>query len=177
VPVVIVGLAFGSRIEDAVRTPGIAAAMLAAGAVLLLAAERFGRRTRDASSVGAGEAFAIGIAQAAALVPGVSRSGATMTVGMLAGLRRDAAAKFSFLLGVPAIVAAAAHEGLALWRAGMTASQGTLFLLGIAVSGIVGYLTIKYLLKYLAAHTLAVFAWYRLALAATVAVWLWSGRG
>jgi len=93
------------------------------------------------------------------------------------GLRREAAARFSFLLGVPAILAAAAHESVHLLQAGMTAEQAWLFLIGMGVSGVVGYLTIKYFLKYLVTHTLAPFAWYRIALAAVAAVWLISGRG
>ena len=106
-PIVIVGLAFGDYIEDHLRTPAIAAAMLAVGAIGLLLAERFGARARDEASVTTWEAVAIGLAQASALVPGVSRSGATIAVGMLLGLRRDSIARFSFLLGVPAIMAAA----------------------------------------------------------------------
>ena len=93
------------------------------------------------------------------------------------GLRRDAAARFSFLLGVPAISAAAAHEGLKLLREPLAAGAAPLFLTGMIVSAAVGYLTIKYFLRYLASHSLAVFAWYRLALAACVAVWWLHGRG
>jgi undecaprenyl-diphosphatase len=96
---------------------------------------------------------------------------------MYLGLRREAAARFSFLLGVPAILAAAAHEGLHLAQAGMSAEQVRMFLIGMGVSGVVGYVTITYFLKYLVGHTLAPFAWYRLALAAITAVWLVSGRG
>jgi undecaprenyl-diphosphatase len=151
--------------------------MLVAVAILFLAVERSGRGTRGEETLSPPAAFAIGVAQAAALVPGVSRSGATITTGMFAGLRREAAARFSFLLGVPAILAAAAHEGLHLFRAGMNAEQALLFLVGMFVSGVVGYLTIKYFLKYLVSHTLAPFAWYRIALAAVAAVWLISRRG
>lgn len=121
------------------------------------------------------EALAIGVAQASALVPGVSRSGATITVGMLLGLRRDAAARFSFLLGVPAILAAAAKEGLVLARTGLAADELRLFVVGMASSALIGYLTIKYVLRYLAAHQLDVFAYYRLALAAGVVIWAWLG--
>jgi undecaprenyl-diphosphatase len=95
---------------------------------------------------------------------------------MFLGVRREAAARFSFLLGVPAILAAAAHEGLPLVRAGMDAGQARLFVIGMGVSGVVGYATIKYFLKYLVGHSLAPFAWYRIALAAVTAIWLLSGR-
>jgi undecaprenyl-diphosphatase len=177
VPVVIAGLLVAGAIEDTLRTPWVAVVMLVAVAVLFLLVERTGRAMRGEDAMTPAAAFAIGVAQAAALVPGVSRSGATITTGMGLGLRREAAARFSFLLGVPAIVAAAAHEGLPLLRSGMSAEQARLFLIGMGVSAVVGYATIRFLLKYLVSHSLAPFAWYRIALAAVAAVWLLSGRG
>ncbi len=177
IPVVIIGLLLAGSIEDALRTPWVAVGSLASVAILFLVVERVGCGTHGEESLSAPAAFAIGVAQAAALVPGVSRSGATITAGMFSGLRRDAAARFSFVLGVPAILAAALHEGLHLVRAGVTADEATLFLIGMAVSGVVGYAAIKYLLRYLTSHSLAVFAWYRLALAAATVLWLVSGRG
>jgi undecaprenyl-diphosphatase len=107
----------------------------------------------------------------------VSRSGATLTLALFQGLQRDAAARFSFLLGVPAIAAAAAHEGLKLLREPVAPGTAQLFLVGIMVSAVVGYLTIKFFLRYLVSHSLSVFAWYRIALAGAVAVWLAVGRG
>jgi len=118
------------------------------------------------------DAVALGVAQASALVPGVSRSGATITIGMLLGLRRESAARFSFLLGVPAIAAAAAREGLSLVQIGLDGPTATLFGVGLATSAVVGYLTIKYFLRYLGHHRLDVFAWYRIALAIVVLVWV-----
>ena len=110
IPAVVVGLLFSKVIEARLRTPGVAAIALAAGAVLMLAAERAGRQTRDESSLTLAEAFWIGCAQAVALIPGVSRSGATLTVALFFALRRPEAARFIFLLAVPAILGAAAHE-------------------------------------------------------------------
>ena len=102
-------------------------------AILFLVVERVGpREARTKTSLTPGEALAIGVAQAAALVPGVSRSGATITAGMFLGLRREAAARFSFLLGVPAILAAAAHEGPA------AAGGGSGPRAGLAVRGWLG---------------------------------------
>ena len=112
------------------------------------------------------------MAQATALVPGVSRSGATIAVGMFLGLRRDAAARFGFLLGVPAIAAAAAKEGLALAGAGLGGGAWLLFALGAGTSSVVGYLTVKYFIRFLAAHRLDGFAYYRLALAMATVVWV-----
>ena len=176
IPVVIVGL-FLRNVEDALRKPAVVGVTLAVGGVLLLWAERASRRVRQAEDLGTGEAFALGWAQSAALVPGVSRSGATLTLALFLGLRRDAAARFSFLLGVPAIAAAAAHEGLKVLRDPLADGSARLFLIGIAVSAIVGYITIKYFLRYLASHSLLIFAWYRIALSVAVAVWLLARLG
>jgi undecaprenyl-diphosphatase len=176
VPVVVVGVLFAGAIEDALRTPWVTVVTLTAVAVLFLLVERSGRATGGEEAVTPAVALAIGVAQAAALVPGISRSGATITTGMYLGIRREAAARFSFLLGVPAILAAAAHEGLHLVEAGLDAGQVRLFLIGMSVSGVVGYVTIKYFLKYLVSRSLAPFAWYRIALAAVTAGWLLSGR-
>jgi undecaprenyl-diphosphatase len=173
IPVVIVGLLLRNS-EDALRTPVVAGAMLAIGGVLLILADRWSARVRSAESLGYGEAVALGFAQSAALVPGVSRSGATITLALFLGLKRDVAARFSFLLGIPAISAAAVHEGLKLVGEPMPARTAQLFLLGILVSAIVGYVTIKFFLQYLAHHSISVFGWYRLALAATVVIWLVS---
>lgn len=170
-PVVAVGLALDTFVEERLRTPLVAALMLAVGAVGLLIAERLGRRDRDERTISMGEALALGFAQASALVPGVSRSGATILVGLLFGLRRDAAARFSFLLGVPAVAAAAAREGLALLAEPMQGEVWGLFGVGLATSALVGYVTVKYFIRYLAGHALDVFAYYRLALAAAVPVW------
>lgn len=173
-PVVLVGVLFNEVLENTVRTPAATAVTLTLGALGLLLAERLRPATRGEETVGIGEAVGLGFAQSAALVPGISRSGATITVGMLMGLRRDAAARFSFLLGVPAILAAAAKEGLPLLRDGMRAEDATVFAVGLVTSAVVGYLTIKYFLRYLVAHRLDVFAYYRLALALAVVVFLFT---
>jgi undecaprenyl-diphosphatase len=171
-PVVVVGLTLADYIESHLRTPAVAAVALAVGALGLLAVERLGPRRRGEEQIGYGDAVALGIAQASALVPGVSRSGATITIGMLAGLRRDAAARFSFLMGVPAILAAAAKEGKDLLEVGVAPDAATLFVVGMATSAVVGYLTIKYFLRFLGSHRLDGFAYYRLALSALAIVWL-----
>jgi undecaprenyl-diphosphatase len=173
IPIVIVGLLFTDVIEERMRTPGIAAAALAIGAVAMLVAERLGSRTRTEETIGWVDALAVGCAQAAALVPGVSRSGSTIAIGMFLGMRRDAAARFTFLLAIPATLAAAGKESLELRHLALTNQVVLLFVIGIAVSGVVGYLTIKYFLRFLAGHRLDVFAYYRILLAVVTAVWLW----
>jgi undecaprenyl-diphosphatase len=118
------------------------------------------------------EAVGIGLAQTTALVPGISRSGATITLGLFLGLRRDEAARFSFLMSVPITAAAA------LLSLGKVASEGIgpydalLFAAGCVSSGIVGYLAIRFLLNYLVGHSLRAFAYYRFGLAAVVAALL-----
>ena len=107
-------------------------------------------------------------------MPGVSRSGATLTVALLLGLRRDGAARFVFLLSLPAVLAAAVKETLDLMDAGAVDLPASLFVVGLVVSGVVGYLTIKFFLRYLANHSLTAFAIYRFALAGVTAVWLMS---
>jgi undecaprenyl-diphosphatase len=172
VPAIAVALVFDDYIERVLRTPAVAAAALAAGAVLMLVAERLRPAARDETTLTMADAVGIGLAQACALVPGVSRSGSTIAVGMLLGLRRDAAARFTFLLAIPAILAAAGKESLELLRMHVGGDVLLLFLAGAVVSGVVGYLTIKYFLRFLAGHRLDVFAWYRLALAAFTLAWL-----
>ena len=171
-PAIVVGVLFNDVIEARMRTPQVAAAALALGAIGLLIAERTGSHARSDRSLTMSEAFWIGCAQAVALIPGVSRSGATLTLALLFGLGRPDAARFIFLLAIPAILAAAAHEAPALLRAGMSGDRATLFLIGVTSSAVVGYLAVKYFVRYLANHSLDVFAWYRLALAAAVAAWI-----
>ena len=172
-PIVVVGLLFTDRIEEALRQPAVAAGALAVGAIAMLVAERLGPRTRTEASLVWLDAVLIGCAQAAALIPGMSRSGSTIALGMFLGVRRDAAARFTFLLAIPATLAAAGKESLELAHMDVTGQLVTLFAVGIVVSGIVGYLTIKYFLRFLAGHKLDVFAVYRLVLAAATLVWLW----
>jgi undecaprenyl-diphosphatase len=172
VPAIVVGLLFKHAIEDHARTPVVAGVMLAIGAVAMLAAERTGRRTRTEQSLRVFDAGIIGCAQAAALVPGVSRSGATLTAALFLGMRREAAASFVFLLAIPAILGAAGTEAPEIRHALRDPATLRLFAIGVVTSACVGYLAVKYFIRYLSRHSLDVFAWYRLALAATVAVWL-----
>jgi undecaprenyl-diphosphatase len=172
VPAVVAGLLFKNQIEEHMRTPTVAAVALALGGIMLLAADHAGSKTRGERTLTVTEAVWIGCAQALALIPGVSRSGATLTVALLIGLRRAGAARFIFLLAIPAILGAAASEAPRLLKAGL-GDTASLFLIGVVTSAIVGYATVKYFVRYLGDHSLDTFAWYRIALAATVAIWLW----
>jgi undecaprenyl-diphosphatase len=171
-PAVVVGLLFEQDIEAYLRTPVVAAVTLAIVALGFFVVERYGAKRRDQASLGVVDALVVGCAQAAALVPGVSRSGATITAAMGLGLRRDESARFGFLLGVPAILAAAVKEGLPFVRSGLPPGDGSLFVTGMATSAVVGYLAVRFFVRYVSHHSLAAFAWYRLALAGTVVAWL-----
>jgi undecaprenyl-diphosphatase len=175
-PLVPVGLFWMDAIES-VRSPAVVATMLAIGGVGLLVAEWYGAKRRDERTITYAEALAIGLAQASALVPGVSRSGATMSVAMWFGLGRQSAARFVFLLSLPAVAAAAAKEALDLSEIGMAAVPVSLMAIGFVTSAVVGYLTIRFFLRYLANHSLAVFAYYRFAVAAATVAWLLARRG
>ena len=167
-PIVFVGLLFADLITSRLRTAGVAAIALAVGACVMVAAERVRRPDRVETSLTSPEAVGLGLAQAAALIPGVSRSGAVLTLAMLFGIRRERAARFSFLLGIPAIVAAAAKQAMDLVTEGIPADALGLFAVGIVTSAVVGYLTVKYFIQYLANHSLDLFAVYRLGLAACI---------
>ena len=173
IPVVIVVLLFGDMLES-LRSPQVVAVALAVGAIGLLVAERFGTHNRSEDSLVYWEAVAIGCAQAAALIPGVSRSGATLTVALLLGLRRLGAARFVFLMSLPAVFAAGVKETLDVAEMGAVDLPAAMFVVGLVVSAVVGYLTIKFFLRYLANHSLTAFAVYRFALAAVTVVWLMS---
>jgi undecaprenyl-diphosphatase len=173
IPAVVVGFLFSGAIEARLRTPVVTAVTLSVGAAGLLAAERMGAQRRNEESLTLAEGFFIGCAQAAALVPGVSRSGATLTVALLLGLRRAEAARFTFLLGIIAILGAAVLKFPDMLDQGLGGDAAGLFAVGILSSAVVGYLAVKYFIQFLAAHTLDVFAWYRFALAASVVAWIW----
>jgi len=173
VPGALIGFLFEDFFATEVRSPWIVVINLVFVGALFLVAEAVGTKTESAIKLGPLGAFGIGLAQAAALVPGVSRSGATITCGLFLGLRREEAARFSFLMSVPVTAAA----GLSLAEAageGMDSHEAAMFLVGSVCSGVVGYLAIRFLLGFLANHSLRVFAYYRFALAAVVAVVLLS---
>jgi undecaprenyl-diphosphatase len=171
IPIVVVGLLFNDYIEEHLRTPMVTVWTLTIGAIAMFVAERVGTRERAEDSLTWLDAVLIGLAQACAIVPGVSRSGATIAIGLFIGFRRDAAARYTFLLAIPAILAAAGKEGLELRHMQVSTYNAELMVVGVLVSAIVGYLTIKYFLRFLAGHRLDVFAYYRVALAA-LTIWL-----
>jgi undecaprenyl-diphosphatase len=174
VPAALIGFFFEDFFATEVRSPWVVVFNLVFVGLLFLVAEAVGRRSLEADKMGVSGAVGFGLAQACALIPGVSRSGATITFGLFLGLKRDQAARFSFLLSVPVTAAAA---GLSLAEAageGMDAHEAAMFLAGSVSSAVVGYLAVRFLLRFLVNHSLRVFAYYRFALAAVVALALLS---
>jgi len=176
VPALIVGFLLHD-LENVLREPGLVALMLVIGAAVLWTAERVGSRSKLALDLPASYAFGIGAAQALALVPGISRSGISISAGLFAGLRREEAARFSFLMATPIITAASAYEVLQVVRGeGPPIEVGPL-LVGLAASFVFGILAISVLLRYLRTHSTDIFVAYRIVLATIVLVaWLgWFG--
>ena len=176
VPVVVLGVLFRKHIEWMNESLLVMAlAMVGLAGVLGVAEwlEKRRRRLREMSEAGWMDALVVGCAQAVALIPGSSRSGCTIAGGLFCGLKREAAARFSFLLSLPAIFAA----GLFEMKDVRLDSGGELLNLGVAtlVSFIVGYISIWFLLGYLRRHTMWVFIWYRLALGVVLLVLLFRG--
>jgi len=168
IPAAVAGMLFASWIEANLRDPAIIVYMLAGYGVLMALADRYGRSDRVIATVRIKDALIIGCAQALALVPGTSRSGVTITAARVLGLKRQDAARFSFLLSAPVILLATAFKGFELISGDSAVPWGQLGL-GAAVSAVVAYLSIEFFMRFVSRIGLAPFAVYRLALAAVIA--------
>lgn len=168
IPAVLAGLAFKDVIATQARNPLLIVGTTTVYALVLLWADRTGRKERELGDLGWRDALLIGIAQALALVPGTSRSGITITAALLLGLARPTAARFSFLLSIPITAAAVVLDGVELARSGATAEQLVPMALGVVVAAVVGYLVIAWLLAFLRRQSLTVFVVYRFLLAAVI---------
>jgi undecaprenyl-diphosphatase len=182
VPAAVLGLAFGALIKAYLFKAVPVALALMAGGVIIMWVDRKDRRVRvrEVDEMTALDALKIGVAQAFALIPGTSRSGATIIGGMLFGLSRRAATEFSFFLAVPTLIAAGAYD---FWkhRALFSAADAPLFAVGFAASFVSAFLCVRWLIRYVATHDFRPFAWYRIAFGALVLLtahfgWVdWSG--
>ncbi|MGI8592930.1 MAG: undecaprenyl-diphosphate phosphatase [Solirubrobacteraceae bacterium] len=176
VPIVIFGVLFEKQIETGARDLYLIGTTLIVLGIVLFAADRVSRRDRDLEDLSTRDGVAIGFAQSLALVPGVSRSGATITAGLLLGLDRAAAARFSFLLSVPAVVLSGVYEGLKIARGTVSTDTSALSLiLATGMAFVFGYASIAFLLRYLATHDLTPFVVYRVVVGALVLVLVASG--
>src|SRR2546429_9856318 len=175
-PVGIVGLLFKKQIEGTfTKNLWVIATMMVVIALLLGIAELVSRKRRDMEQLGLVDSLAVGFAQCLALIPGSSRSGSTIMAGLFVGEIRETAARFSFLLSMPAIAASGLLE---LKEALHKLPSGSLSALafGTLISGIVGYASIWFLLRYLRTHTTAVFIGYRLIVGSAMLIMLFNGR-
>jgi undecaprenyl-diphosphatase len=169
IPIGIFGLAFKHQIEHGARNLYLIGTVLIVFGLVMLAAERAARQERGIDSMTPRDGIFVGLAQALALIPGVSRSGATISAGLFRGLEREAAARYSFLLSTPAIVLAALFElkGIVDGSEHTGASTADL-IVATLFAFIVGYWSISFLLRYLARHSLGVFVAYRVGLGVLV---------
>lgn len=176
IPGVLAGLLLGDIAEQYFRHPALVAAVLAGAGLLLLLADQAGRRVRDFGKITLTDALLIGLAQACAIVPGVSRSGSTITCALALGLTRQAAIRFSFLLSAPIIFGAGVYKLPKIIAQGLMGGQSALFATGFLASAISGYLFISFLMQYIRARNFAIFAYYRFLLAALVFLALFLQR-
>jgi undecaprenyl-diphosphatase len=172
VPAAIIGFLFHD-VENVIREVGLVAVMLVVGGGIMWLAERVGVRQKIALDLTFRQAIAIGAAQAIALIPGISRSGISISAGLFAGLRREEAARFSFLMATPITAAAAAYEVLKVVRGEGVAMQLLPMAAGLLMSFLFGILAIAVLLRFLRTRSTDIFVAYRVILAAVVLViWL-----
>jgi len=173
-PAAAIGVLIHDWIKERLFTTPVVAAALVLGGIAILLIERWGPRTRhpEVTDVPSATALGIGVAQVLSLVPGVSRSGATIMGGYALGLSRTAATEFSFFLAIPTMVAATLYD-LAKSADVLSAADVPIFVTGFVVSFVSALIVVKAFLSYVSRHSFAVFAWYRIGLGAVL---LWFSR-
>ena len=174
VPIVVLGLLFQDSIDTVFRNLWITVAMLAGFGMVIGIADRFARNARPLESLTWGHGLVFGLAQSLALIPGVSRSGATIAAGLALGYQRVAAAKYAFLLAIPAVVGSGLFKLADIADDPVEPAWGPIALATV-VSFVVGYAVIAWLLRYISTHDFLPFVVYRIALAVVVAVLLLTG--
>lgn len=172
IPAILIGAIFSKFIVSYLRGNLIIAVMLVAIGIIFIFAENVSDKKRNLKDVNLKDGALIGGAQSLALIPGVSRSGITMVSGLLLGLKREDAARFSFLLSIPTILFVSLNDIYYLSKSKLPFSFVDTYIVGFVVSAVVSFLTIKYFLNYLKKHTLKPFAYYRFILAIVVLLML-----
>jgi len=172
VPAGLAGVALHDYISGALRSPWVIVVSLVFFGLVMYAADRLGRRKRMLGSMRTGEALWVGIAQAVALVPGVSRSGITISAALERGFNRREAARFSFLLSIPVIAGAALLEAPKAFSVGLDAGGGAV-VAGFLSAFATGVIAIRFMLSFLEKRGLGVFVVYRFILAGLIGGWLW----
>jgi undecaprenyl-diphosphatase len=174
IPAALAGWRFEHAAEEQLRSPIIIGTALIVVGLFMWAGDWLGKRERDLGHVGLLDSFLVGVAQALAVIPGVSRSGVTMTAGLFRRMKRETAARFSFLLSTPIIAGAALKKGLEIRHTGLPHDMRLPFLGGAIISAVVGYLVIAVLIRYLERRTFRVFVVYRLVLGVIVLMLGWG---
>jgi len=165
-PAALAGLAFQSAIESGLRAPAYIAAFLIIGSLIFVAAERFTIARQPLGSIGFIDALVMGVAQAIALLPGISRAGITISAGLYQGIRRADATRFSFLLATPVIVGAGIKTLLDARKAESLFAAPDVLAVGFVLSFLFGLLAVAFMVRFLRAHSLLWFVPYRLIVAA-----------
>jgi undecaprenyl-diphosphatase len=176
IPAGAAGWALHHQIEETFRSPLVIGVALIVVGLAMWVGEKVGRSLVTLQQVTLIDSLIVGAAQALAVIPGVSRSGITMTAGMLRGMKRETAARFSFLLSTPIIAGAALKEGSKIIKEGITPDMAMPFVVGVVIAAVVGYLVIAVLIRYLEHRTFKIFIVYRLALGVLVLALGWSLR-
>jgi undecaprenyl-diphosphatase len=179
IPIIVFGLAFHTKIETSLRSLYVVASSLIFMGVLMLVADRLGRHKRKVADVDVKDGVSVGLWQCLSLVPGMSRSGSTISGALFGGFDRVAAARFSFLLSIPSVAGAGIYEAVKALKpeVGSTAAQiewGPTIVATI-VSFVVGYASIKLLIQFLQKRGVAPFVWYRVALGVLILVLVQQG--
>ena len=177
VPAVVLGLLFGKAIKAHLFTPAVVASTFILGGLVILWAENRPRETvrvHDADAMNWKDALKVGLVQCLAMIPGTSRSGATIIGGMLLGLSRKAATDFSFYLAIPTLIGAGAYSLYKEWAL-LTVADLPMFTVGLVFSFFSAWLCIRWLLRYISTHSFTPFAWYRIAFGVVVLATSWSG--
>ncbi|MBC8317338.1 MAG: undecaprenyl-diphosphatase UppP [Desulfobulbaceae bacterium] len=175
VPAVVCGLLFGDAAETIFRSPLVVACTLSVAGFFLLLADKKGTHQRTASSITIKDAVIIGCAQALALIPGVSRSGSTMTAALFLGVNRSGSALFSFLLSAPIIFGAGIYNIPKIMDQGLDKSGMLFYATGFVSAAVSGYIFISFLMRFVRTKSLAIFAYYRFALSGLVVIALLLG--
>ena len=172
IPIAVLGVLFKHQIETVARNLWLIATTMVVFGVLLGLAEYYGRQKIELRQMKVSDGVILGFAQACALIPGVSRSGGTITAGLFLGLKRTAAVRYSFLLAIPAVVAAGLFTIPDIAKGGITPVQ---MIVATVIAFVVGFGVIAWLLRWVAKHTVYAFVWYRLALGVLLFVALGAG--
>jgi undecaprenyl-diphosphatase len=176
VPAAVVGKLFEQPMEEIFRSnPLLIATFLILFGIILGVTDYLGRKRRTLEDIKPGNAMTIGLFQCLALIPGVSRSGITITAGLMLGFTRESAARFSFLLSLPIVAGAALLKSVHLASHGIPPGEGLAMLVGISASAVTGYISVAFLLKFVQKRSIAPFVWYRVIAGAAVISAIMSG--